>query len=275
MEQERVWLGGLRRPVQLAMFGFTAIALLTFAWLVVSRLFLGSEVGMHELLRPAGLPAVQSMLWSLLGSILSSALYLLGQHRRDSNLRPRASSTCCRWSWSRIAMIGVVFIVLVMFYEVVSRYVFNKPTLWANELSLWLAAFLFLLAGLYAMQQRSHIRIYMIYDLMPRWAQKTSDCISVFLIWVFAFCLVWGGYDEAIIQASADGDLRHRLGSADPGHRQIRDPSHHLSCCGTGAFQPDCRLEQGDPSITRPPTISTRTRSRTIRRNAWGEDDNG
>ena len=196
MEQERVWLGGLRRPVQLAMFGFTAIALLTFAWLVVSRLFLGSEVGMHELLRPAGLPAVQLMLWSLLGSILSSALYL-----SDSigaiEPAPEGFFDVLSLVLSRIAMIGVVFIVLVMFYEVVSRYVFNKPTLWANELSLWLAAFLFLLAGQYAMQQRSHIRIYIIYDLMPRWAQKTSDCISVFLIWVFAFCLVWGGYDEA------------------------------------------------------------------------------
>ncbi len=65
-----------------------------------------------------------------------------------------------------------------MFYEVISRYVFDKPTLWANELSLWIAAFVFLLAGQYAMQQRSHIRIYIIYDLMPRWAQKAFDCVS-------------------------------------------------------------------------------------------------
>ena len=59
------------------------------------------------------------------------------------------------------------------------------------------AGFVFLLAGLYAMQQRSHIRIYIIYDMMPRWAQKISDVISVFLIWVFWFALVWGGYNEA------------------------------------------------------------------------------
>ena len=36
---------------------------------------------------------------------------------------------------SRIAMALVVIIVLVMFTEVVMRYVFAKPTLWANELS--------------------------------------------------------------------------------------------------------------------------------------------
>jgi TRAP-type C4-dicarboxylate transport system permease small subunit len=94
-------------------------------------------------------------------------------------------------------MIATAFIVLVMFYEVVSRYVFSRPTLWANELSLWIASFVFLLAGLYAMQQRSHIRIYIIYDIMPRWAQKLSDCISVLLIVAFTFALVWGGYTDA------------------------------------------------------------------------------
>ena len=196
MEQEGVWLRGFRRPVQLAMFGFTAVALLTFAWLAFSRLFLGSEVGMHELLRPAGLPSVQLMLWSLLGAILFSSLYLSDSIGAIES-KPEGFFDVLSLVLSRIAMIGVVFVVLVMFYEVVSRYVFNKPTLWANELSLWIAAFLFLLAGQYAMQQRSHIRIYIIYDLMPRGAQKLSDCISVFLIWVFAACLVWGGYDEA------------------------------------------------------------------------------
>jgi TRAP-type C4-dicarboxylate transport system permease small subunit len=60
-----------------------------------------------------------------------------------------------------------------------------------------MAGFLFLLAGLYAMQQRSHIRIYVVYDLFPRWLQKLSDITSVLLIWVFTFLLIWGGYNEA------------------------------------------------------------------------------
>ena len=69
--------------------------------------------------------------------------------------------------------------------EVISRYVFSRPTLWANELSLWIASFLFLLAGLYAMQQRSHIRIFIIYEMMPRWAKKAADTFSVMLIVIF------------------------------------------------------------------------------------------
>ena len=87
-----------------------------------------------------------------------------------------------------------------MLYEVVSRYVFNAPTLWANEMSLWIASILFLLAGVYAMQQRSHIRIYVIYDMFPRWAKKAADTVTVALITLFSFCLVWGGYNEALLK---------------------------------------------------------------------------
>lgn len=97
----------------------------------------------------------------------------------------------------RVTMLLIVLLTSVMLYEVFVRYVLNAGTLWANELSLWLAGFVFLCAGLYAMQQRSHIRIFLIYDLFPRWLQHVCDVISTFLIVAFAFFLVYGGYGEA------------------------------------------------------------------------------
>ncbi|WP_298359763.1 TRAP transporter small permease subunit [uncultured Litoreibacter sp.] len=97
----------------------------------------------------------------------------------------------------RVTMLLVVLLTCVMLYEVFVRYVLNAGTLWANELSLWLAGFVFLCAGLYAMQQRSHIRIFLIYDMFPRWLQRVCDCVSTLLIVTFAFFLVYGGYGEA------------------------------------------------------------------------------
>lgn len=97
----------------------------------------------------------------------------------------------------RVTMLLVVLLTSVMLYEVFVRYVLNAGTLWANELSLWLAGFVFLCAGLYAMQQRSHIRIFLIYDMFPRWLQHVCDVISTVLIVLFAFFLVYGGYGEA------------------------------------------------------------------------------
>ncbi|MEO1473825.1 MAG: TRAP transporter small permease [Pseudomonadota bacterium] len=97
----------------------------------------------------------------------------------------------------RVTMMLIVLLTSVMLYEVILRYIFEAPTLWANELSLWLAGFVFLCAGLYAMQQRSHIRIVLLYDAVPRWVQRVFDCISTLLIVTFAFFLIYGGYGEA------------------------------------------------------------------------------
>ncbi len=97
----------------------------------------------------------------------------------------------------RITMLLIAAIVVVMTYEVVVRYVFESPTLWANELSLWMAGFVFLFSGLYAMQQRCHLRIFLLYDLLPRGAQRALDIISTLLIVLFAAALVWGGFNEA------------------------------------------------------------------------------
>jgi len=97
----------------------------------------------------------------------------------------------------RVTMMLVIMLTCVMIFEVIARYVFERPTLWANELSLWLAGFVFLTAGLYAMQQRSHIRIFLLYDVLPRPLQHACDVVSVALIVAFAFFLIYGGYGEA------------------------------------------------------------------------------
>jgi len=97
----------------------------------------------------------------------------------------------------RVTMLLIAIVVCVMMYEVILRYVFERPTLWANEMSLWLAGFVFILAGFYAMQQRSHIRIYLLYDMFPRSMQRICDTVSTLLIVGFAFFLVYGGYGEA------------------------------------------------------------------------------
>ncbi len=98
---------------------------------------------------------------------------------------------------SRVAMWLVAVIVAIMFFEVVMRYVFERPTLWVNEMSLWLGGMIYLLAGVYVMQQRGHIRIFILYDLAPRWLQRVFDLISTLLICLFAVAVVWGGFTEA------------------------------------------------------------------------------
>jgi len=198
MAQESLWLGSYRKPCRQVMIASIAITLALFAWLAVNRILFGEDAyGMHEMIRPAGKPLVLVMLLMVAWSLLVSAVYLsdwaVSIETPPDGLFDIVSLVC-----SRIAMIATAFIVVVMFYEVVSRYVFSRPTLWANELSLWIAGFVFLLAGQYAMQQRCHIRIYIIYDMFPRWLQKICDLISTSLICLFTFAMIYGGYNDAM-----------------------------------------------------------------------------
>ncbi|MDA9008817.1 TRAP transporter small permease [Alphaproteobacteria bacterium] len=101
--------------------------------------------------------------------------------------------------FGRITMVLIISMTFVMLYEVFLRYVIEAPTLWANELTLWIAGYIFLCSGLYAMQQRCHIRIFLLYDIVPRWTQRTFDVISVFLLALFAFFLVYGSYKQVFI----------------------------------------------------------------------------
>jgi len=171
------------------------VALVAWLWFLGS--FFGSEVGMKEMLSPGDYPIVRVTLLLLSAALLSTSLFL-SDHKGGIECEPNGFFDIISLVVSRLSMIATAAIVVVMFYEVVSRYAFEKPTLWANELSLWIAGFVFLMAGLYAMQQRSHIRIYVVYDLFPRWLQKACDVFSVSLIWVFMFFLIWGGYNEAV-----------------------------------------------------------------------------
>ena len=101
------------------------------------------------------------------------------------------------WRFSRVAMILPGLIVIIMMYEVFMRYVLELPTNWVNEMSLWMGGWVYLLAGIYAMQQRSHIRITMLYDVVPRWLRKFFDVLSTALIILWVAATIWGGFNEA------------------------------------------------------------------------------
>ena len=68
-------------------------------------------------------------------------------------------------------------IVVISFYEVLMRYVFNRPTVWVHETSLALAAIAMIYGGLYAFAQDKHITISFVVDALP---QKVQMYFKVF-----------------------------------------------------------------------------------------------
>lgn len=88
----------------------------------------------------------------------------------------------------------LLVIVAITLYEIVARYLFVRPTIWANELSLFLSAIIFLVSGVYAMQRNEHLRISVLYDAAPRRVRRLFDAVTLFCTLIFCGGLSWFGF---------------------------------------------------------------------------------
>ncbi|MFN3534287.1 MAG: TRAP transporter small permease subunit [Desulfatiglandales bacterium] len=69
----------------------------------------------------------------------------------------------------RIASISAFFLVLVVFFDVLMRYLFKKSWVFTQELEWHIFAFLFLMAAGYTLLQDAHVRVDILYqNLSPR-----------------------------------------------------------------------------------------------------------
>lgn len=69
-------------------------------------------------------------------------------------------SSACGWVAGALFACAVV----VTCYEVLLRYAFNAPTIWAHETTILMCAAGYLLAGSFTQRNRGHIAITLLYD---------------------------------------------------------------------------------------------------------------
>lgn len=89
----------------------------------------------------------------------------------------------------------------VVVAEVFSRYVLDKPTIWAYDLSLFLFGYIAALGGAYAQQRRAHINVDIVYLKVSANTRRIFDLISYSLTIFFLAVLVyicWGKFNEAL-----------------------------------------------------------------------------
>jgi TRAP-type mannitol/chloroaromatic compound transport system permease small subunit len=83
-------------------------------------------------------------------------------------------------------------------YEVFMRYLINRPTSWAFDVSYITYGGLFLMAGAYTLSRNGHVRADVIYRLWPPRMQATVDLI-LYVIFFFPAILafMWAGWNFA------------------------------------------------------------------------------
>ncbi|MBV7394535.1 TRAP transporter small permease subunit [Mameliella sediminis] len=76
--------------------------------------------------------------------------------------------------------------VLVLFVEVFSRYVFRSPTSWAQEAAIYMFAAIGLVAGADAMRKKAHISVDLFYSMFPA---RVRACVDILVAAVVLFFL--------------------------------------------------------------------------------------
>lgn len=105
----------------------------------------------------------------------------------------------------------IVVATLQVCYELVLRYVFNAPTTWGLELTLYLCSTTYVMAGAYAERLDAHIKVDLFYN---RWSPLTRTVIDLFLadtlLLIFCGVLVWYGgswFWESVTQHLTSGTI--------------------------------------------------------------------
>jgi TRAP-type mannitol/chloroaromatic compound transport system permease small subunit len=96
------------------------------------------------------------------------------------------------WSGRVVRWLGLL-LSLAVIYEVISRYLFNRPTIWAFDVAMMLNSMLFLLPAAYMLKGNAHIRVDVLLGMFPRKVQLAIECIF-YLVFFFPFTLVMVWY---------------------------------------------------------------------------------
>lgn len=97
------------------------------------------------------------------------------------------------WLGKKLSLVFAV-IVLVSFYEIIRRYVFDAPTLWVHETVTFAGATLFVLGGLYALATDRHVRIVLVYDAVSPRIQRWLRVVHHLLGLAFSGMLLFASW---------------------------------------------------------------------------------
>jgi len=87
---------------------------------------------------------------------------------------------------------------LVVFYEVMARYLFNRPTSWAHDVSSFFLIALTMGGFGYTLLHKAHVNMDVLYVRFPTRTRAILDVISFPLFFIFCAVLVWKGFDMAL-----------------------------------------------------------------------------
>lgn len=93
-----------------------------------------------------------------------------------------------------VPALGLVAAMLILIQEVVLRYVFGRPTIWAHETTVFLCAISFVYGGLLCTARDRHIRVVLVYDVLSPGARRVADILISAICGLSAAAFAWAAW---------------------------------------------------------------------------------
>lgn len=101
----------------------------------------------------------------------------------------------------KAASVMMPVLAFIVVFEVTARYLFNAPTIWAYDTSLFLFGYIAALGGAYAQQKKAHINVDILYITVSPNVKNIFNLISfslgIFFL-IIVFYVSFGKFNEAI-----------------------------------------------------------------------------
>ncbi len=92
----------------------------------------------------------------------------------------------------------VPLMILSLVYEVISRYFFDAPTLWAQDVSIFLFGYIGLLGGAFVMKEHAHINVDLVYSRLSPRGRAVCDSLTSLVMMFFLILVVVYAWHEGI-----------------------------------------------------------------------------
>ena len=94
--------------------------------------------------------------------------------------------------WSgKVAAWLILPVIVVVSYEIVARYVFKSPTIWAVETMIYGCALIYVLCSAWVTQAGRHVRIDMLYERLKPRTKAAVDSITFIAFLLYITFLLW------------------------------------------------------------------------------------
>lgn len=91
--------------------------------------------------------------------------------------------------------LGILLMGLLLFYEVILRYFFHAPTMWSQEIAIYLFTWAMLGGASYTLMKKKHVRIDLFVEHLSEVWQRRLECLTSIVGTCFCAVVTWQGYE--------------------------------------------------------------------------------